>query len=200
MRKLPIALIYIRLSIGLAIPLLSLNHVEHYAYIAITLLCIGLLTDVFDGIIARKMGVSTQKLRRLDSTVDQLFYLSFAGATYIQHPGFFKANALALLVLISTEALAYLICFIKFRKEVATHSIGAKCWTIILFATLVQLILHGQSNLLFACCFWLGVATRIEISIMLLILKKWANDVPTVYHALRLRQGKSIKRHKLFNG
>jgi phosphatidylglycerophosphate synthase len=174
--------------------------VSHYRLFAIVLLTTGLLTDVFDGIIARKLKISTQKLRRLDSAVDQFFFISVAIATYIQCPAFFKANAAKLIVLFSIEGLTYLICFLKFRKEIATHSIGAKVWTLLLFAALVQIMLQCRSDVLFPICFWAGLLTRLEIIAIIVILKKWTNDVPTFYHALQLRNNREIKRNSLFNG
>lgn len=196
----PISLVYSRLVLGILILTLSIIKVENYGFIAVILLSIGLLTDVFDGIIARKLNVSTEKLRRLDSSVDQLFFLSYALATYFQYPDFFKQNSLTIIALLSTEVACYLLCFIRFRKEVATHSIGAKIWTLVLFATLIQLTLQGESTWLFSICFWLGMLTRIEILAIIASLKEWTNDVPSLYHALQLRKGKPIQRHKLFNG
>jgi len=200
MKNIPIALIYARLVIGFGIILLSVFHSSYYSFFAITLLSIGLLTDVFDGIIARKLNVSSEKLRRLDSSIDQIFFISVAVATYIQCPDFFKANFIKLAILIGSEVLIYALSYIKFKKEIATHSIGAKIWTLILFATLVEIMAHCESIVLFELCLWVGLATRIEILAITFTLKKWTNDVPTIYHAAKLRQGKEIKRHKMFNG
>lgn len=200
MSKLPIALIYSRLVIGLTIILLSYLKVENYKIIAIILFSIGLLTDIFDGIIARQLNVSTQTLRRLDSSIDQLFFISFAFATFIQCPDFFKSNFSKLVILLGFEGLTYLVCFLKFRKEIATHSMGAKIWTLLLFATLIELILQCQSVILFNISFWVGLLTRLEIMAIILTLKKWTHDVPSIYHSIQLRQGKEIKRHKMFNG
>ena len=200
MKILPLILIYARLAIGPIIILLSLARADHYIFIAITLFTIGLLTDIFDGIIARRLNISTQRLRRLDSTVDQVFFISFAVVTYIQCPDFFKTNATKLIILFGFEALTYLVSFFKFRKEIATHSIGAKIWTLLLFATLIQIIVQCQSVLLFNLCFWTGLLTRLEIMAIIFTLKQWTNDVPSVYHAIRFRQGKEIKRSKMFNG
>ncbi|MEJ5103729.1 CDP-alcohol phosphatidyltransferase family protein [Chryseobacterium sp. MYb328] len=198
--KIPAILIFSRLIIGFTIIVLSIFKVEDYQVIAIVLLSIGLLTDIFDGIIARHLNISTQKIRRLDSTVDQVFFISAGVATYIQCPEFFSENIYKLIILVGAECLIYIVSFFKFKKEVATHSIGAKIWTLLLFATLIQVILQCQSVLLFNLCFWIGLLTRAEIIAVLLILKKWTNDVPTVYHAIMLRQGKTIKKHKIFNG
>jgi CDP-diacylglycerol--glycerol-3-phosphate 3-phosphatidyltransferase len=34
----------------------------------------GFLSDAYDGILARRLGVATESLRRLDSLADTLFY------------------------------------------------------------------------------------------------------------------------------
>ena len=68
--QIPKLLIFARLIIGLTLIVLSSLNIGHYKMIAIALLTIGLLTDIFDGIIARLLSISTQKLRRLDSTID----------------------------------------------------------------------------------------------------------------------------------
>jgi phosphatidylglycerophosphate synthase len=200
MNKIPITLIYSRLALGLAIIVLSVLQVDNYKLIAILFFSIGLLTDIFDGIIARHLNISNVSLRRLDSTIDQVFFISFAVATYIQCPDFFKINSLKLTILVASEGIAYLVCFIKFRKEIATHSIGAKVWTILLFATLVQIILQCQSVVLFNICFYVGILTRLEIIAIIFSLKNWTNDVPSIYHSVKLRRGQEIKRHKMFNG
>ena len=199
-KRIPIALISLRLILGPLIIALSILRVDNYKAIATIILTIGLLSDIFDGIIARQLGISTQKLRRLDSTVDQVFFISVAVATYIQCPEFFKTNQIKLILLMGLEALAYLVCFLKFKKEIATHSIGAKIWTLLLFGTLIQVMLQCQSGILFNLCFWVGVVTRLEIIAIIIALRAWKNDVPTFYHALRLRKNKVIKRNKIFNG
>lgn len=200
MKYLPKALIYSRLIIGIVILIISYYHIAHYNFIAVTLFTIGLLTDIFDGIIARRMNISTQNLRRLDSTIDLAFFIMVAIATFIECPQFFYDNHIKLIILLGLEALTYLVCFLKFRKEVATHAISSKAWALIVFATLVQIMVSCNSTILFQICFYTGVLTRLEIIGILFLLRKWTNDVPSVYHAMLLRQGKEIKRHKLFNG
>lgn len=199
-KHIPIALIYSRLVIGILILVFSFLHIDSYKTIAVVLFSVGLVTDIFDGIIARHLKISTQNLRRLDSTIDQLFFVMVAVATFIECPQFFYGNKLQLAVLLGTEALAYVICFLKFKKEVATHSISSKIWTLILFATLIQIMTTCSSTTLFQICFYLGVVTRLEIIGIIFVLRHWTNDVPSLYQAVLLRQGKPIKRHKLFNG
>ncbi len=198
--SIPKILIFSRLIIGFIILLLGFLKITYFKEIIVFLLVIGLLTDIFDGIIARKLNISTQLLRRLDSSVDQIFFISVIITSYIICPSFFKSNWILLSILIGTEVLTYVVSFLKFKKEVATHSIGAKFWTLILFATLVQIILKGDSDILFIFCFWIGIITRIEIILIMFTLKTWTNDVPSIFHAVKLRKGLSIKRNKLLNG
>ena len=200
MTHIPKALIFLRLAIGVIILILGSLRIDHFEVIGVLLFVVGLLTDIFDGIIARRLGVSTRHLRRLDSTVDQLFFVMVAIATFIKCRQFFYQNKVQLIILLSTEALTYLICFLKFKKEIATHSISSKIWTLILFATIIQILTTCKSSALFQVCFYTGVITRIEIIGIILVLRVWSNDIPTIYHAFLIRQGKAIRRHQLFNG
>jgi len=198
--QIPKALIFLRLSLGVMILIFSIFQIKNYSTIAFILFSAGMLTDIFDGIMARQLNISSESLRRLDSTVDQLFFISVAIATFIQSPQFFYQNKIKLIILLSAEMLAYLICFLKFKKEIAFHSILSKAWALILFATISQIIITKNSTTLFDICFYMGVITRLEIIVIILVLRKWTNDVPGLYHAILIRQGKPITRHKLFNG
>ncbi|SFQ52825.1 CDP-alcohol phosphatidyltransferase family protein [Hymenobacter arizonensis] len=200
MKHLPLTLIYSRLLIGALLVALAWWHVPHFAALAVVLITLGLLTDVFDGIIARQLGISTEKLRRLDSTIDQAFWVMVLAATYLACPAFFAQNAAKLWALLALEGLTYAVSLLKFRKEVATHSWAAKAWVLVSFAALIQIITFCESRLLFEASFYVGVLSRLEIVAILVLLKQWANDVPTVYHAGLLRQNKPIRRYKLFNG
>ena len=200
MKRVPVILIYSRLLLGILIFIFSFVRIPGYPAIAVILFSIGLLTDIFDGIIARRLQVSTRLLRRLDSLIDQVFFILVAAAVYLQHPSFFYENKWQLIILFSSEILIYLVSFIKFSKEVATHTITSKIWALILFATLVQVILAGSSHFLFQLCFYSGIISRLEIVVILLLIREWANDVPGIKQAILLRNGKPVKRHKLLNG
>lgn len=196
----PILLIYSRLLFSVVILLLSFVQPEYFRQMINVLLITGLITDVFDGIVARKLNISTVKLRRMDSFIDQIFWLSALTGAYVICSAFFKENAILLAALLGAEALTYIVSYLKFKKEVATHAILSKIWTLTILATLVQIISTCDSNWLFITCFYMGMITRMEIIAILVIIRKWENDVPSIYHAVLIRKGKAIKRSKLFNG
>lgn len=198
--RIPLGLMYTRLVLGFVIVSLSYFQVSSFRMIIVSLIILGVLTDIFDGIIARKLNISTQKLRRMDSSVDQAFWICALIGAYLICGDFFNANYLKLLILLAVEGLTYMVSFIRFKKEVATHAILSKIWTLTIMGALIQVVVSCNSLILFNICFYLGIFSRLEIIAILIVLKNWTNDVPSLYHAVLLRQGKQIKRHKLLNG
>jgi CDP-diacylglycerol--glycerol-3-phosphate 3-phosphatidyltransferase len=200
MKKIPIVLIYSRLLSGFAMLLMSVSGVRFPKAVYVGLFVYGLVSDIFDGIIARRLGVSTEKMRRMDSTADNIFYISVIASVFILNPDFMYVHATKLIILVCAEAIVYFVSYVKFGREVATHAIASKFWSLILFATLTSLMLEYDTSILFQWCFYVGLVTRLEILVILLVLKKWTADVPSFYHAIQLRKGKEIKRNKYFNG
>ncbi|GAB2686101.1 hypothetical protein GCM10027037_04810 [Mucilaginibacter koreensis] len=200
MKYIPVSLILFRLICGLLIITIALIHATYASQYITVLITFSILSDIFDSIIARALHISTPFLRRFDSTADQVFWAMVIIASYIISSTFYMQHYVYVLILVTLECVCYLISYMKFRKEVATHALASKLWTLVLFATLTEIILRHKSGWLFTICFYLGVLTRLEIIAMLLIIRQWANDIPTVYHAFLLRQNKPVKRHKLFNG
>ncbi|NNP75469.1 CDP-alcohol phosphatidyltransferase [Acinetobacter sp. Ac_3412] len=198
--QIPTLLVYSRLLLGFLIVVVTVLRPSFYPLYTVVFLTLGLMSDIFDGIIARHLGVSDEKLRRLDSNIDQIFFICAITSIYLQQPVFFKQYIWPILVLILFEVAIYMVSFIKFRKEVATHSLGAKIWTLFLFALLVQVTLTGQSQILFWIVFWLGLLTRAEIIAIILVLKQWQNDVPSLKQAIRIRKGLTVQNNRFFNG
>jgi len=198
--QIPTLLVYSRLVFGLLILIVTLQKPQFFPIYTVVFLTLGLISDIFDGIIARHLGVSDEKLRRLDSNIDQIFFICAIISIYLQQPLFFQQYIWPILILILFEVAIYMVSWIKFHKEVATHSIGAKIWTLFLFALLVQVTLIGQSQILFWIVFGLGILTRAEIIAIILVLKQWQNDVPSLKQAFRIRKGLPVQQNRLFNG
>ncbi|MES2704878.1 MAG: CDP-alcohol phosphatidyltransferase family protein [Bacteroidota bacterium] len=200
MRNIPAILIYSRIVLGLAIMLLALWQPTFYRATIIAMIAVGLVSDILDGIVARRLGISTEKMRRLDSGVDQVFWTLVIAGTCIVSPAFYKDHYLALAIIVAAEVATYVLSYIKFQKEVATHAILSKVWTLTIFTTLVDAIATGSATWSFYLCFYAGLISRLEIIGILLLLRQWTNDVPSLYHAVQMRKGRTIKRSKWFNG
>lgn len=199
MKHIPFILIFSRIIIAIIILGLTFTNFDLRNIVIAFLVILGLLTDVFDGIIARKLNVSSEKLRVWDSNVDQVLWLSVIASAFCLNFSTVKPLALPIGILLVMEGLTYIISYVKFKKTITTHSILAKIWTLSLLTFLVELILYSTTNT-FYICFWSGVISRGEIILIILTLKEWTTDVPSLRSARKLNRGEKIKRNKLFNG
>lgn len=198
MRKIPFLLIYSRILIALLVVLLVVLKPANHASIIAVIIIIGLLTDIFDGIIARKLNVSSEKLRIWDSNVDQFFWLAIIASIFYLRFSAIKPLFVTIGILVFLELLAYLISYIKFKRTVATHSLLAKFWTLTLLTFLVELLLYNTSKT-YLFCFWVGLVSRLEIIFIILKLNKWATDIPSIFVVNKINKGIPVKKSKLFN-
>jgi CDP-diacylglycerol---glycerol-3-phosphate 3-phosphatidyltransferase len=147
---------------------------------------IAFLSDIFDGIIARKLNVSTVKLRQADSWADMSLYLCIAVSAWLVYPAVIIAFRIPLMVAIAFQLLLFTISLIKFGKFPSFHTYTAKAWGISLFVAVVGLFGYGWAGALWGAI-GLCIVNSVEEIIMTLILPEWKHDVLSIVHALRLR-------------
>lgn len=199
MKIIPYILIAIRFILAPIILSLAYFKGEESKFLILILMYFGLLTDIFDGIIARKVGVSSEKLRRLDSQTDLIFWLSLGFASYFLNPELIKDEWKGILLIFIMEALCYLVSFLKFGKETCTHAFLSKMWGLSLLIALTYLIGFQQTGWAFYLTIVLGFISHIDVILIILLLPKWQYDVPSSYHAWKIRNGKQRKKTIFFN-
>lgn len=199
MKKLPYLLILSRFLSALMILYLGYFVGEKARIAILILMYFGLFTDIFDGIIARKVGVSSEKLRRMDSQIDLIFWLSLGFASYFLNPELIKNEWEGILLIFAMEALCYLVSFLKFGKETCTHAFISKMWGLSLLIAFTYLIGFQQAGWAFYLAIGLGLVSHIDVILIILLLPKWQYDVPSSYHAWMIRNGKERKKTIFFN-
>ena len=199
MKNLPYILIAIRFLCAPVILYLSYFAGTESRFIILSLMYIGLFTDIFDGITARKLNVSTEKLRRLDSQIDLIFWLSIGFSAYFLNPDLIKTEWLSIVLVFSLEALCYLVSWIKFGKETCTHAWLSKLWGVSLVIAFTYLIGFQNAGWAFDLAVILGLISHLDVILIILILPKWQYDIPTFYHAWKIRKGKKLKKSVLVN-
>lgn len=147
----------------------------------------GLASDVLDGVVARRTGRATAALRRLDSTVDTVFYLAVAAAAWL----LFRAAVRPVLgwvaLVVATELLTNLASWLRFGREASYHSWSAKVFGLCLFAAMVTLFLSGSAALVVPAVV-VGLASHAENLAITATLPGWRHDVPSLAAALRIRR------------
>ncbi|HVS76148.1 MAG TPA: CDP-alcohol phosphatidyltransferase family protein [Steroidobacteraceae bacterium] len=185
LRLVPISLIILRAALAPALWVISSRGGSHLAFG----LCLSaaFLSDVFDGIIARRLGVATPGLRRLDSAVDTLFYLSALYCVWHSHREALLSRAGALATLAALEAVRYGFDWLKFRREASYHMWSSKLWGVALFVAFFLLLALGTDTAATGIAIYLGILADLEGLAISLVLDRWQADVPTLVHAFRRR-------------
>ena len=195
----PKILLYIRLVFALVIIGLSLRLLPNSKTIVLCLMYLGILSDVFDGILARKFKVSTDNLRVQDTAIDLMFYLAILYFLFLNETHVFQENKVLLFIILILECSMYGTSLIRFKKLPSPHAILSKFWGIYLVIEFT-LILLEVSGTHFTIALYIGLIAHIDRLLIYLILKKWEHDIPSSYHAYLIRKGLKIKKNELFNG
>lgn len=199
MKKLPLYLILFRLALAPVILYMAWWWKDEGRLAIVILLYLGLLSDIFDGIIARKQNVADTKLRRMDSQTDMIFWVSTGIAAWKLNPEIINAYIVPIIIIFAMEASCYLISIAKFSRETCTHAFLSKLWGISLLIAFTSLIGFSHAGFPFMFAIIMGFISHIDRILITLILPHWTHDIPSAYHAYLIRKGIPFKKNKLLN-
>jgi CDP-diacylglycerol--glycerol-3-phosphate 3-phosphatidyltransferase len=182
-RYLPFALTTLRLLLGPAALACAFAGFSRWIYLPI--LVAGTLSDIFDGILARRYGVATPALRRYDPIADVTYYLFILGAIWILCRPVVERNWVWVAVIVVSEALSILLCYAKFRKYPSTHSYLAKFYGLCLLGGLIALLVFDAGDWAVITLTIVALITNLEIIAMHLVATKPPVDVKSVFVLLR---------------
>ena len=179
----PISLTCLRLFLGPAAILMAFLGAARLWFAP--LLLAGMLSDLFDGVLARRFGVTTPWLRRFDSLTDDLFYICILIATG-QAAGDTLRRCLPLVVaLLASEALCIVTSLIRFKALPATHCYSAKAYGLALFLAFLAVLSLGAGTWVVWVLAVVGLTANVEVMAVLLLATKPPVDVPSVFILLR---------------
>jgi phosphatidylglycerophosphate synthase len=184
-RRAALALTTVR--VALAPVILWITRDRHAGGLYVACCTVAFLSDVFDGVIARRAGADTAAIRRYDSLADTAFYLAAVVTVWHVHPEVVHAYWPWAVTVGALELLRYAVDLGKFHREASYHTWSAKAWGVSLFVALVAVMGFGAASpwVLVAAC--LGVVADLEGLAISLLLAEWRHDVPNALRAWRLR-------------
>ncbi len=194
LKSLPFTLVISRF---LAAPLLLWDAADGKPSVWFLVIYIGaFLSDIFDGIIARRLQVSTARLRQADSWADVCLYLGIAISTWLTHSDLIIAFRLPLTIVISAQLLWWIVNLAKYGKPASYHTYSAKLWGISLFIATIAVFGFDRAEIALWIAIIIGFVHTIEEIAMTLILPTWQHDILSIFHALKLKQiGLAHKPH-----
>ena len=184
-RAIPLALTVLRLL--LAPVLVWLVHANAPGLAFASVILVAFLSDYFDGLIARRIGVASAELRHFDSRADLVFYATAAWVVWQLRPDVVRAVAIPGLIVIGLDVVRHVFDFLKFGKDAAYHAWSAKAWGVSLALALVLLTGFGIVQPFVWIAVVLGLIAQVEGLLMSVVLTTWTHDVPTLTRAIAIR-------------
>lgn len=186
MKRLPAALVAIRALCGPV--LLAAVLAAWPGAVAAGLVTLAFVSDVADGILARRIGVATEALRRADSIVDVVFYACAFAALVARYPEAVRAHAVGIGAVVALEVARAVLERAKFGRLAAYHMMSAKAWGIALWLGFCEVFLTGGGGILFETAIVLGIVADTEGLAASIVLSTWRHDVPSLWHAVRIER------------
>ncbi len=152
-----------------------------------SLVVTALVSDIFDGMLARRWHSDTAGVRLFDTLCDTVFYVCVAVALWIGQPQTWRAHASLLAALLALEIANFGLAFAKFGKPPSYHSYLAKSWGLVLAAAVIAAFASGHGGPLMLLALATGIVCNLEGLAMSLVLPVWRRDVKTLRAAWRIR-------------
>jgi CDP-diacylglycerol--glycerol-3-phosphate 3-phosphatidyltransferase len=149
---------------------------------------LGLATDVLDGALARRLGQVTDFGARLDQWGDFALWLSLPLAAWWLWPEIIVREAPYVALALACMLLPTAIAYAKYRAVPGYHTWSVKLGSVAMAISVPLLLLFDFAWPFRAAALWQVVCAIDELAITGL-LARCHNDVPTVFHAIRIRRG-----------
>ena len=154
---------------------------------------LGLASDVLDGVLARRLGQVTEFGARLDQWGDFALWLSLPLAAWWLWPETIKREAPYVILALACMLLPTAIAWLKYRAVPGYHTWSVKFGSVAMGVSAALLLLFD-----IAWPFRLAASFQVLCAIdelgITLLLAECHHDVPTVFHALRMRRAAAAQR------
>ena len=170
----------------IAAPFLLLSGWYDLPILFFILLGMMLLSDLLDGMIARKLEHTTERGSRLDSYGDILTYMSTPLAVWWLWPDIVKEELYYIIAAIVIYILPAIFSLLKFGKLASYHTWITKITAVLMSAGVVML-LGFDNNFLFHIAVYFLVIAMIENIAITFIIPKPKSDIYSIWHAWKER-------------
>ena len=148
----------------------------------------ALVSDIFDGVLARRWGCDTAGVRLFDSMADTVFLFMHGVALWVSQPQLWRSNGWLLAALLGMEAVRFGFDFAKFGKPASYHSYLAKAWGLVMAVAVVSAFAMHRGSVLVPVALGLGILCDMEGLAMSVMMPVWKRDVKTLGAAWRIRK------------
>ena len=164
--------------------ILYLIYSEQSQWFAI-LLCVNLVTDILDGLIARLFKLQTEFGAKLDSLADNGTYIAAILGIFKFKMAVMASDLWMLWLFIGMYLLGLLIALLKFKQAPSLHLYTTRIGGYVQGSFMFVLFAWGYQPWLFYTAMILGYISHIEECVILVYLKERRSDVKGLYWILK---------------
>jgi len=191
----PWSLIAFRLVLGPAIAFAAFRSLLPNPWLAIFFIA-GPVSDIFDGVLARRFGTATAALRISDTIVDITFYLFILLAVTAVDASATFSRIWLIGAVILLEALRLVLDLFKFGRIASYHPYSAKLFGFLLMLAVGWLLCFRKDTWLLTFTLSWGILSELEGIAFSLLLPEWVHDVKTLHRAFAIRRTLLEKHRK----
>ena len=184
--QIPWILIIFRFAVSPHIIVMWLSKVDGSWFLPVLVLAV--LSDIFDGVIARRQHSVTEKLRLFDSYTDALLFITVWFVIFARDWKLLIPYRLWMLTLIAVQLFSYLIPLIKFGRFPSYHAYTAKIWALGLLVSEISLLCYHTAGIYLIMAIGLGFLSNLDGITISIPLPEWKQDVKSTFVALRIRR------------
>jgi CDP-diacylglycerol--glycerol-3-phosphate 3-phosphatidyltransferase len=154
---------------------------------------LGLASDVLDGLLARRLGQVTDFGARLDQWGDFALWVSLPLAAWWLWPETITREAAYVVLALACMLMPTAIAYLKYRAVPGYHTWSVKLGSVAMGVSATLLLLFDVAWPFRLAALFQVVCAIDELGITWL-LAECHHDVPTVFHALRMRREAAAQR------
>lgn len=149
-------------------------------------MALAVTSDIFDGVIARRLGVVTPALRVADSNADMLFYGAAGFTVWWANPDPIRRAASWIWIVALLYVVRWAQDWFKYRRLTSYHAYSSKISGLLLSIAIIAVLFHCHAGLLVSMTLAVGIVAQVEAGLMTLVLPVWTLDVTGLWKALAL--------------
>ena len=190
MKQIPALLIAFRVVLA---PIIAWLLMRHEAGLAGWLYVAAVVSDIFDGVIARRLGIAPLRLRQADGFADIWLFVCLLSGLCTGYRPLLPPLAWPFGTAMVLQVVSWGFCWWRFGKMTSYHSLLAKLTALALLIGILAL-LFTRSPLPLAIALWIFALNLLEEMTMTAVLRRYHHDVWNLAAALRLRREECAQR------
>jgi CDP-diacylglycerol--glycerol-3-phosphate 3-phosphatidyltransferase len=170
---------------ALAVPVLLVLAFEEQRVAFTWVLIPALLSDVFDGWIARALAVESKLGAALDSAADSLMLFVSVYGIWVFHPEVIRDHAWVCGIAVGLWALEDVLALVRYRRLSSFHTYLSKLVANLLGFFIGWLFLFGFEPWMLYLAAGTSIVASLEELALLRVLPEWRTDVRGLWWVLR---------------